>query len=455
MRSLGLASVLAITLGAAPAFAVTLTLKPLATDLEVGVIADIIPVPGRPQEVLILDVNSGSVTLLNTTTGAKRQVLDSGTNATIGTTRSVSLALDPDFDPVSGGGLYLSASLFNADAGAQGNQVWRYDLIDDGDSGFTSSVAPVQVARIEYPEESFENGHFGGAIRFLDDELLLSTGDGDRGIGPPTSPSRAIAGQPDNPMGKIFRFTPDGADSLVLGPSLEVPDDAVYPLGVDAGGLRNPFKITVDPASGRVIIADVGQDRFEEINILQPEDRGTAFFGWPGLEGNAAYNTDATLPDQPPAEDIRPFYLYSHPTEPLTGPDVSDPAFRGDSVTGGIVYTGGPGPAEIEALIGQYLFSDFRAFGLDDPGDAPVWSLDFSGEEAEVRRWMLDYYAGEQRLERTLAIGAAGDGTIVFSDFDGDVFAVTDATVIPVGPTAPALILALGAMALWRRRGRP
>ncbi|MEL6774457.1 MAG: hypothetical protein AAFP23_06825, partial [Pseudomonadota bacterium] len=121
MRSLGLASVLAITLGAAPALAATLTLKPLATDLEVGVIADIIPVPGRPQEVLILDVNSGSVTLLNTTTGAKRPVLDSGTNATIGTTRSVSLALDPDFDPVSGGGLYLSASLFNADAGAQGN----------------------------------------------------------------------------------------------------------------------------------------------------------------------------------------------------------------------------------------------------------------------------------------------------------------------------------------------
>ncbi len=101
-----------------------------------------------------------------------------------------------------------------------------------------------------------------------------------------------------------------------------------------AYGLRNLWRFSFDRATGRLFLADVGQDRFEEINLIA---RG-GNYGWNVMEGRQCF--------QPPsgcntAGLTLPIFDYGH----------SD----GASVTGGYVYRG----VQIPRLVGVYVFGDF------------------------------------------------------------------------------------------------
>jgi glucose/arabinose dehydrogenase len=133
--------------------------------------------------------------------------------------------------------------------------------------------------------------HMGGALRFgLDGKLYIAVGNHEDSPQPvASSHSQNLA----TPFGKILRINADGTVPTD-NPFYNTPGayQAVYMLG-----LRHPFSMDFDPASGLMLVADVGQGTWEEINKGQAGGN----YGWPGAEGNS------TNPLY-----LNPLHAYSH-----------------------------------------------------------------------------------------------------------------------------------------------
>ena len=135
-----------------------------------------------------------------------------------------------------------------------------------------------EVAIFEVPNSS-NSFHEGGGLHFgVDGKLYLAVGDNGNG-----SNAQSL----DNPFGKILRFNSNGtipADNPFLA-STSGPNRAIWAIG-----LRNPFTFAIHPTSGRMLINDVGEHSWEEIN----EGAAGRNFGWPTTEGatsNPAFTT--------------------------------------------------------------------------------------------------------------------------------------------------------------------
>lgn len=116
-------------------------------------------------------------------------------------------------------------------------------------------------------------------------------------------------------------------------------------------GLRNPWRMSFDPLDGRLFAGDIGQNLYEEVDIITPG----ADYGWSVREGLHAFDksaprvaTEIVAPD-PKLKFTEPIFEYSHNL--------------GISITGGVVYRG----AKIPILYGAYIFADYgsgRVFAL-------------------------------------------------------------------------------------------
>ena len=180
--------------------------------------------------------------------------------------------------------------------------------------------------------------HNGGDLEILDDgSLLIAVGDGGSG-GDPERHSHVL----DDPLGKLLRIQPlsDGGYRIpVDNPYLDDGLGEVW-----SSGLRNPWRIDVDPLTADLWIADVGQNEYEEINRVTADTnlvggRGVDF-GWSSFEGYTPFNDDVSPDERSIVSE--PVYTYPH----LDG---------ACSVTGGVVYRGDL----IEDLWGWYVFGDF------------------------------------------------------------------------------------------------
>lgn len=152
-----------------------------------------------------------------------------------------------------------------------------------------------------------------------------------------------------------------------------------------ATGLRNPFRFSFDAATGRLFCADVGQDKYEEINIIT----GGGDYGWSWREGKHAF-TSGPDPVTPPASftPVSPIFEYDHT---LTN---GEPAF-GSSVTGGVVYRGRAMPE----LTGKYVFTDYGSgwiMALEEA--AGKWTGRFLTEDLGVAGVGTDPRDGELLL---------------------------------------------------------
>ena len=111
-------------------------------------------------------------------------------------------------------------------------------------------------------------------------------------------------------------------------------------------GVRNPWKFTIDPATGDLWVADVGQNAVEEATRLEPEQIAGASLGWSAFEGDRRVNDD-----QPADGHFPPTLVIEHGA--------------GDcSISGGMVYRG----TQLPALVGAYVFSDYcsgRIYAFD------------------------------------------------------------------------------------------
>lgn len=109
-----------------------------------------------------------------------------------------------------------------------------------------------------------------------------------------------------------------------------------------AVGLRNPWRWSFDPANGRLWLADVGQDAYEEVNII----RKGGNYGWKFREGLHGYS--GTPPAGVTFDD--PIIEYTHSV--------------GISITGGVVWRG----SNLAQLFGKYIYADYSS--------GRVWALE-------------------------------------------------------------------------------
>ena len=159
-----------------------------------------------------------------------------------------------------------------------------------------------------------------------------------------------------------------------------------------AWGLRNPFKIAFDRATGDLYIGDVGQAEREEIDVGLATRGGGENYGWNTMEGTACY--------RPPT---------GCDTSGLTLPVLEYGHDQGCSVTGGVLYAG----CRMPELVGTYFYSDFctgfvRSFRLvgGSVTEAREWSVGNLGRvssfgvDAEGEVYVVSYGGGEvYRLE--------------------------------------------------------
>ncbi|XP_070834694.1 HHIP-like protein 2 [Chaetodon trifascialis] len=199
------------------------------------------------------------------------------------------------------------------------------------------------ILEIEEPAAN----HNGGQLLFgLDGYLYIFTGDGGK-AGDPFG-KYGNAQNRSALLGKVLRIDVDGSDST--GKQYRIPPDNPFHSDPDARpevyayGVRNMWRCSVDrgdPVSrygrGRIFCGDVGQNRYEEIDIIVKGGN----YGWRAKEGFECY--DMKLCHNSSLDDILPIFAYSHHV--------------GKSVTGGYVYRG----CESPNLNGLYIFGDFMS----------------------------------------------------------------------------------------------
>jgi glucose/arabinose dehydrogenase len=179
-------------------------------------------------------------------------------------------------------------------------------------------TADVAHRRNIFAEDQPEANHNGGNIVFgPDGRLYLGLGDG--GGGGDQHGSTGNGQNPDTDLGKILRIDPEG------------PTVQRWIMGV-----RNPWRFTFDRRDASLWVADVGQDRWEEVTYLPAGAQQGRNLGWRCYEGTHVY-----AGCNPIGGHTGPIHEYAH--EP------------GCSITGGYVYRG----SKIPALVGAYVFSDY------------------------------------------------------------------------------------------------
>jgi glucose/arabinose dehydrogenase len=188
--------------------------------------------------------------------------------------------------------------------------------------------------------------HQGGNLRFAPDGMLFaSTGDGSQFN---TSDAKSLNAQNINSLaGKILRIDTNGA-GLNTNPFWnQNPNPNAASSKVWAVGFRNPFRVNFRPGTSIPYVGDVGNDKWEEVNV----GATGANFGWPCFEGPdqgaSLFRTSSVctpLYTNPPPSGLKaPLTAYSH-----NG--------AGAAVTGGAFYTGTSYPTQYR---GAYFFADY------------------------------------------------------------------------------------------------
>jgi uncharacterized repeat protein (TIGR03806 family) len=252
------------------------------------------------------------------------------------------MAFHPDF--ANNGYVYLS---YTSEIGGRVSRISRFQL---DATGLILDPASEQI--ILSVAQPYTN-HNGGHIAFGPDKLLyIGLGDGGSG-GDPDGHGQNT----DTLLGSMLRIDVGDGSSA----SYTIPTDNPFVSGggraeIFAYGLRNPWRWSFDRISGELWLGDVGQDSYEEINIISKGGN----FGWNIMEGAHCYN--AASCDQ--TRLIPPVAEYDHT--------------QGFAVTGGYVYHG----AAIDSLRGHYLYADFST--------GRIWALQQTGPNQYMPSELLD-----------------------------------------------------------------
>ncbi len=225
--------------------------------------------------------------------------------------------------------------------------------------------------------------------------LMIAVGDGGYAHDP-----HGHGQDPNTLFGTVLRIDVDHADR---GMAYGIPEDNPF-VGkrgegrpeVWAYGLRNVWRMAFDDATGLLWAADVGQNAWEEVNLL----RAGGNYGWNLREGHHRFpGAKGDVPDGPAPEGlIEPVWEY--------------PQSVGKSIIGGAVYRG----TRVPALVGKYVYADYIV--------GAVWALDYDAEQGVVTGNHTIVPSGLP----VMSFGEDADGELVYTTTAGEVmrFVVTE-----------------------------
>jgi glucose/arabinose dehydrogenase len=217
-----------------------------------------------------------------------------------------------------------------------GDTVIARFAISTSDANAADPASEFEILQIAQPA----GNHNGGLLLFgPDGNLWIGTGDGGR--------ANDAFGHGQNAstlLGAMLRLdvTSDPAQPYTIpadNPWLETTDPANEVRDeIWAIGLRNPWRYSFDRATGDLWIADVGQNQYEEVNLVNAEDLANGHnFGWPIMEGQQCFQRANCNADG------------------LHLPIIDYDRSEGCSITGGNVYRG----AAFNELQGIYFYGDY------------------------------------------------------------------------------------------------
>ncbi len=272
--------------------------------------------------------------------------------------------------------------------------------VSSGDEDVADSGSERILLEVDQPASN----HNGGGLAFgPNGYLYIALGDGGGGGDPDEN------GQDTSTLlGALLRIDVDDQEG---GLEYAIPDENpfVATTGRDeiyAYGLRNPFRISVDDASGQLFIGDVGQDRREEIDVLEVDEDSALNFGWDVMEGSLCFEPASGCNT---SGKTLPVLEYVNPTE-------------GTSVIGGYVYRGN----SIPWLRGTYFYSDLsgrrlKSFRYEGTSvtDETDWTSDVGLIPSVVYSFGVDGF-GELYVLSGSSVYRIEDANPGRCDFNGD-----------------------------------
>jgi glucose/arabinose dehydrogenase len=225
-------------------------------------------------------------------------------------------------------------------------------------------------------EQPFAN-HKGGDVHIGPDGFLyLGLGDGGSQHDPDGRGQRT-----DTLLAKLLRIDPERPDG---GRPYAIPDGNPFADGGDGApeifllGVRNPWRFSFDRETDDLWIGDVGQNEWEEIDLLPAADGGGvgANLGWDLMEGRHGHEGGEN-----PEGGVLPIFEYSHDD-------------GGCAVVGGYVYRG----TAIPALADTYLFADYCLGGIRGLRVK-------DGRVVDTRTWQV-------RAQQVISFGEGPDGEV-------------------------------------------
>ena len=342
-------------------------------------------------------------------------------------------AFHPDFAENGRAFVYYSAPL--AEGAPEGwnhtAHLSAFTMLEDG-SGLDPASEQVLLS-IDQPQMN----HNGGQVLFGHDVYLyLGLGDGgsanDVAEGhPPMGNGQDIT----TLLGSVLRLDVDVDEGYAIPADNPFVDGVELPANFEWSGdtarseiflwgLRNPYRFSVDRETGTLIVPDVGQNLWEEVNVVT----GPGNLGWNLREGAFAF--DPANPVSTPTEGVttgprgeelvEPVITYAHPgvIEGLDAPE------RGISISAGYVYRG----SAIPDLVGHYVFGDWSQSFTAPGGKFFVATTDETGGWEVIHDRQLDEFvlafgeddAGEIYVLTTEQAGPQGDTGKVYRVVGGE-----------------------------------
>jgi len=276
---------------------------------------------------------------------------------------------------------YAASGRFYVDYTAPGNDIRIVQFRRSPDNANRADPASARpVLTIDH--HAFTN-HNGGQLAFgREGDLYIGVGDG---------------GSEDDPDGngqntatllaKILRIDPSPNGGYTIPPSNPFAGESGKRQEIWAYGLRNPWRFSFDRATGDMVIGDVGQDHWEELDFAPAGSGAGANYGWSVWEGDHRFGSGQA------AHAVFPVLTASHSSGYC-------------AIIGGYVVR----DRSLQSLYGRYLFGDFcrakiesvklargRATGLRETG-LEVPALSSFGQDASGRIYLASLKGPVYRL---------------------------------------------------------
>ncbi len=283
----------------------------------------------------------------------------------------------------------------------------------------------LENSELIYLEQTgLQTNHKAGDLTFgPDGYLYFAFGDGGGG-GDPGNNGQNLSIL----LAKMVRINVDSA-ALPLHYSIPTDNPFVGKDGLDeiwAYGLRNAWRISFDRQTGDFWIADVGQNLWEEIDMIPAGTPGGMNFGWDCQEGNHAYepgNCDGNT------VYTWPIFEYPHSCSPC-------PNGQGASITGGFVYRGSRYPK----LYGYYIAADYVSDN--------VWLVHQTNSSPPAFDVIVQNESG--KINDIVSFGEDDDAELYACGLDGILYRIADvSTVELVWDGVDAIRIKSGNKVVW------